>query len=209
MKKLLPVILALLTFSAHAEDEEKKVTGPIVVIKTNMGTMKAMLHEDTAPKTVANFLTYTDDKFFDGTVFHRIINGFMIQGGGFELTEDEVIKQKKPNDPIINESAKGRKNKLGTLAMARTGDPNSATSQFFINVKDNAALDYPNNGGGYAVFGHLTEGLDVLNKIKAVKTHTTSTVNLGPGDRYAVTQSQNVPVETVKIISIRRAEKKQ
>jgi peptidyl-prolyl cis-trans isomerase B (cyclophilin B) len=139
--------------------------------------------------TVENFLSYVDDKFYDGTIFHRVISNFMVQGGGFE----PGMKQKKTRPAIKNESENGLVNSRGTLAMARTNAPHSATSQFFINVKDNTFLDrsQSQDGVGYCVFGRVTQGLDVLDKIKAVPTATKS----GHGD---------VPVKDVVILSVRR-----
>lgn len=164
---------------------------PVVIIKTSMGTIKAELDAEKAPVTVKNFLSYVDDKFYDGTVFHRVISTFMIQGGGF----DKDLNKKPNKAAIANEAKNGLKNATGTLAMARTNVPDSATSQFFINVKDNGALDYRGDLAeeiGYCVFGHVTEGMDVVNKIKAVATGTQN----GMGD---------VPTSPVIIESIRRA----
>ena len=162
-----------------------------VTIETSLGTMKADLDEEKAPLTVANFLRYVDAGFYDGTIFHRVIPGFMIQGGGF--TPD--MRQKATQAPVKNEAANGLKNDRGTLAMARTMVVDSATSQFFINHRDNDFLNFraPNPSAfGYAVFGKLTAGLDVLDRIAAVPTG-----NAGP--------HQNVPREPVVIVSIRRA----
>ena len=163
---------------------------PSVVITTSSGIMKAELFEDKAPITVKNFLAYVDEKFYDNTIFHRVIATFMIQGGGFE----PGMKQKKTKAAIKNESSNGVSNKRGTLAMARTSDPDSATAQFFINVVDNNFLDkaQSRDGAGYCVFGKVTEGLDVVDKIKAVKTGNKS----GHSD---------VPLQDVTIQSIRRA----
>ena len=162
-----------------------------VIIETSLGTMTAALDEEKAPLTVANFLSYVDKGFYNGTIFHRVISGFMIQGGGFEPD----MRQKSTDAPIRNEAANGLRNDRGTLAMARTSVVDSATCQFFINHRDNAFLNYrapTPQGFGYAVFGKLTVGLDVLDKIAAVPTATR-----GPyGD---------VPVEPVLILSIRRA----
>lgn len=165
---------------------------PIVVMKTSMGTVKIELYEEKAPITVKNFLTYADDKFFDETIFHRIIPNFMIQGGGFNAKGTE---KKETRAPIKNEASNGESNVRGTIAMARTNDPNSATAQFFINVKDNDGLNRSPNNAGYAVFGRVIEGMDVVDKIKAVKTAS----NGSKGDDW--------PVEDVKIESIRRSEK--
>jgi len=159
---------------------------PIVVIETSMGTIKVLLNADKAPVTVKNFLGYVDDKFYDGLIFHRVIGDFMIQGGGFE----PGMNEKKTKAPIKLEVGVGLSNVRGTLAMARTSDPNSATAQFFINVKDNDRLDKA--GGGYAVFGKVVEGMDVVDNIKNVKTTTKN----GHGD---------VPVQDVTIKSIKRA----
>jgi cyclophilin family peptidyl-prolyl cis-trans isomerase len=141
----------------------------MITIKTSQGEIQAELYADKAPETVKNFLQYAKDGHYNGTIFHRVINGFMIQGGGF--TRDFV--QKPTRAPVRNEAANGLKNTKGTLAMARTSDIHSATSQFFINVADNGFLDYRNDsaqGFGYCVFGKVTKGLDVVDKIKAVPT---------------------------------------
>src|SRR5438093_3974893 len=129
---------------------------------TSLGSLKIELFPDKAPHTVKNFLAYVDDKFYDGTVFHRVIKDFMIQGGGFE----PGMKQKKTRPPIKNESANGLSNTRGTVAMARTSDPHSATAQFFINTANNAFLDkaQSRDGVGYCVFGKVTQGLDVVDK---------------------------------------------
>lgn len=141
----------------------------MVELKTSMGSIKLRLHADKAPATVENFINYVKDGHFDGTIFHRVINGFMIQGGGFDTT----MKQKPTRDPIANEADNGLKNNAYTVAMARTSDPHSATAQFFINVVDNEFLNFKaptGNGWGYTVFGEVSEGKEVVDKIKAVKT---------------------------------------
>ena len=139
----------------------------MVKLQTNFGDITIELNAEKAPVTVANFLNYVDKGFYDGTIFHRVINGFMIQGGGF----DASMNQKKTHAPIENEAKNGLKNRRGTLAMARTGDPHSATAQFFINHADNLPLDYPSRDGwGYAVFGKVTSGMDVVDKIAKVRT---------------------------------------
>jgi peptidyl-prolyl cis-trans isomerase B (cyclophilin B) len=141
----------------------------MVELHTNKGKIVLTLNADKAPNTVANFLDYAQSGHFDGTIFHRVINGFMIQGGGF----DEDMNQKPTKDPIDNEAANGLKNKTYTIAMARTNDPHSATAQFFINVSDNDFLDFKSpsgSGWGYAVFGEVTEGKEVVDAIKSVKT---------------------------------------
>jgi peptidyl-prolyl cis-trans isomerase A (cyclophilin A) len=139
---------------------------PMVVLETRMGPIKVALDRDKAPVSVENFLQYLRSGHYDGTIFHRVIPNFMIQGGGF----DEGMKQKPTGPPIKNEANNGLKNRRGTLAMARTNDPDSATSQFFINVRDNNALDYGMRNAGYAVFGEVVEGMDVVDKIVAVPT---------------------------------------
>jgi cyclophilin family peptidyl-prolyl cis-trans isomerase len=160
--------------------------------KTSKGTFTVQLFDKQAPISVENFLKYADEGFFDGTIFHRVIPGFMVQGGG--LTAD--LKNKKGHDPIKNEATNGLKNKRGTLSMARTNDVNSATSQFFINVVDNDFLDHKGASNyGYAVFGRIESGMDVVDAIAAVKT--------GSKSGY-----QDVPVETVTIESVKRVEPK-
>jgi cyclophilin family peptidyl-prolyl cis-trans isomerase len=163
---------------------------PNIVITTSMGTIKAELFEDKAPITVKNFLSYVDDKFYDGTIFHRVIPGFMAQGGGFE----PGMKQKPTKPPIKNESGNRVANDRGTLAMARTNVADSATAQFFINLEDNQFLNksQAQDKVGYCVFGKVTEGLDVVDKIKAVPTGSKG----GHGD---------VPLQDVTIQSVRRA----
>ena len=138
-----------------------------VVLTTNHGAITVELDTEKAPKSVENFVNYVKSGHYDGTIFHRIIDGFMIQGGGFEPD----MKQKPTNDPIENEANNGLKNDRYTIAMARTSDPHSATAQFFINVGDNDFLNYPGSDGwGYAVFGKVSEGMDVVDAIRAVKT---------------------------------------
>jgi len=141
----------------------------MVVFQTNHGSFTLELFADKAPKTVENFLTYAKEGFYEGTIFHRVIDGFMIQGGGF----DQDMNQLPTKDPIENEANNGVSNEAGTIAMARTNDPHSATCQFFINVKDNDFLNFSSEsmqGWGYCAFGKVTEGMDVIEKIKAVKT---------------------------------------
>jgi peptidyl-prolyl cis-trans isomerase A (cyclophilin A) len=145
-------------------------TASKVLIKTSLGDMTVELYPDKAPKTIENFLGYVNSGFYDGTIFHRVIDNFMIQGGGF--TRD--LRQKPTRPAIPNEAKNGVGNQRGTLAMARTGDPNSATAQFFINVVDNPRLDYTSDANGatwgYCVFGKVISGLDIIDKIKAVPT---------------------------------------
>jgi cyclophilin family peptidyl-prolyl cis-trans isomerase len=171
------------------KSETAATKNPTVLMSTSAGDVRVELFSDKAPITVKNFLTYVEDKFYDGLIFHRVIAGFMIQGGGF----DSNMQQKATRSPIKNEAANGLKNKIGTLSMARTNVVDSATAQFFINVKDNDFLDHRNtspDGFGYAVFGQVVEGLDVVQKIEKVKT----------GNRAL---HQNVPVEPVVIHSVR------
>jgi peptidyl-prolyl cis-trans isomerase A (cyclophilin A) len=166
-RKILSAV-ALICFIAGASSATVK-KNPVVLMETTLGNIKLELFEKEAPLSVKNFLNYTKNGFYNGTIFHRVINDFMIQGGGF--TKD--FKQKATSSPIKNEAANGLKNDRGTIAMARTGAPDSATSQFFINVKNNDSLNRPNpDGFGYAVFGKVIEGMDVVDKIKSVKTIT-------------------------------------
>lgn len=142
---------------------------PIVQLDTSAGVIELELYADKAPQTVANFLDYVKSGHYDGTIFHRVIDGFMIQGGGM----DAQMKEKATGTPIKNEADNGLKNEVGTIAMARTSDPHSATAQFFINVNNNSFLNYSSpttQGYGYAVFGKVTDGMDVINQIKGVPT---------------------------------------
>lgn len=160
----------------------------MIVLNTNYGAIKVELDFDKAPNSAENFLQYAKSGFYDGTIFHRVINNFMIQGGGFE----SGMQQKENGDPIQNEADNGLSNLTGTLAMARTPDPHSATSQFFINVSDNLFLnhrDKTNQGWGYAVFGRVVDGMDVVNKIKACATTSKG-------------GHQDVPVDDVIIESV-------
>ncbi len=155
--------------NSTSEGTKAMSTNPRVKLHTNQSDMASALHAAKARKTVENFLTYVKEGFYNGTVFHRVIDGFMIQGGGFE----PGMKQKQTHAPIENEANNGLKNDKYTLAMARTSDPHSATAQFFINVSNNDFLNFTAptpNGWGYAVFGSVTEGTDVVDKIKGVKT---------------------------------------
>lgn len=157
----------------------------MITLQTNYGNISIELDTENTPVTAANFLEYAKSGFYDGTIFHRVMNGFMIQGGGFDAT----MSQKSTREKIANEANKSQKNKRGTIAMARTSDPHSASSQFFINVVDNEFLNFTSestNGWGYCVFGTVTEGMDVVDKIKKVATTTKS-------------GHQNVPVEPVLI----------
>ncbi len=166
---------------------------PMVVLSTSLGDIKIELYQDKAPVTVQNFLEYVKSGYYDGTIFHRVIPGFMVQGGG--MTDDMRDKREGQRAAIKNESSNGLKNDTGTLAMARTSAPDSATSQFFISVKDNTFLNKENAADkvGYAVFGKVVEGMDVVKKIEQVKTTTK-----GP--------HQNVPVDSVVIKSAKVVE---
>jgi peptidyl-prolyl cis-trans isomerase A (cyclophilin A) len=177
--------LISVTVMANPQPQAKSDT---VVVTTTMGTITVVVFEKEAPISAKNFLAYVDSGFFSGLIFHRVIPGFMIQGGGFmkNLTKRPTILP-----PIKNESDNGLKNDRGTLSMARTADPNSATSQFFINLVDNPALDVTSRNAGYAVFGKVIHGMDVVDKIAQVKTST-------------VGQYQNVPVEPIIIVSAKR-----
>jgi peptidyl-prolyl cis-trans isomerase B (cyclophilin B) len=190
MKKLLGLLLVVTTGFAPVvgytiENQTKGVGMVTVKMETSMGEITLELDGNKAPDTVANFVEYANAGFYDGTIFHRVIAGFMIQGGGF----DDSMSQKKTSAPIRNEADNGLKNDTGTIAMARTSDPNSATAQFFINVKDNGFLNHTAptaQGWGYAVFGKVTDGIDVVHAIEKVGTTTRSGM-------------QDVPSETVTI----------
>lgn len=160
----------------------------MILFETSLGDFKIEFFEKEAPLSVANFQKYIDDGFFDGTIFHRIVPGFVIQGGGF--TED--MTQKKTQPPVKNEADNGLKNSRGSLSMARTNDINSATSQFFVNLKDNDFLDHSRGNFGYAVFARVVEGMDVVDKIAAVET----------GRRKGM---DDVPLEAVIMKAVRKA----
>jgi peptidyl-prolyl cis-trans isomerase A (cyclophilin A) len=181
MKRLLVTLLFLLACGSAA------AANPKVEIRTNQGVIVVELFEDEAPESVRNFLDYVSTGFYDDTIFHRVIDGFMIQGGGF----DAHMRQKPTREPIQNEAKNGLRNAAGTIAMARTRDPHSAASQFFINLVDNDRLDYPSfDGWGYAVFGKVSAGFDVVQKIGR-----SATGNAGP--------FQNVPIEPIVVESMR------
>lgn len=178
--------LLMMTAVVTADDALAGDDRPQVSMETSMGTLVLELDRAKAPKTVENFLKYVQDGFYDGTIFHRVISGFMIQGGGF--TSD--YQQKPTRAPIENEANNGLKNERGTLAMARTGDPHSASGQFFINTVDNGFLNFTaptRSGWGYAVFGRVVEGMDVVDKIREVPT--------GSGGPFPT----DVPQQTVMI----------
>ena len=159
---------------------------PVVLLETTSGDILVELYPDKAPETVANFLKYVDDGFYNNTIFHRVIPGFMIQGGGLTAR----MQQKDTSAPIKNEADNGLKNDRGTIAMARTMDPHSATAQFFINLVDNDFLNFQapsGNGWGYCVFGRVTEGMDVVDKIAKVKTTTVGMYQDVPSDLGVIT----------------------
>ena len=167
------------------------MSDPVVEVSTNHGTFVIQLDPAKAPKSVANFLEYVDAKHYDGTVFHRVIPTFMIQGGGF----DQQLEKKPVKAAIQNEADNGLKNTRGTVAMARTSEPHSATAQFFVNVTDNAFLDHQAKSGpgwGYAVFGKVTEGMDTVDKIKGVQTGSVGSF------------AKDAPLKTVVINHVRR-----
>lgn len=183
MKFLLALALGLLfQITAHASN-------PIVEMHTSQGTVVIELYADKAPKSVANFLQYMKEGFYDGTIFHRVIDGFMIQGGGFT----PGMKEKEARAPIENEARNGLKNAAGTLAMARTMDPHSARAQFFINLVDNTGLDNPRpDGWGYAVFGKVTQGFDIVQKIAKVQT--------GNAGMHRDVPKTAITIESVKLL---------
>ena len=173
--------------SASSSFAAEQGGNPAVVIETSMGDVTIELNKEKAPVTVENFLAYVKAGYYKGTIFHRVIKGFMIQGGGFGLD----MQRKATRSPIVNEAKNGLKNTRGTIAMARTADPDSATSQFFINTVDNQSLDYSPSSPGYAVFGKVTAGMDVVEKIEA-----------GPTGAKAPFQ-KDVPLKTVLIKDVR------
>nr|CRH07290.1 Peptidyl-prolyl cis-trans isomerase A [Candidatus Magnetococcus massalia] len=185
----LPVVMFLTLPGVAEAGMQQKGANPMVIISTNLGDIKLSLNEEKAPISVANFLSYVDKGHYDGTIFHRVIPNFMVQGGGM----DENMKEKSTDAPIKNEADNGLKNTRGSIAMARTQVVDSATSQFFININDNDFLNHGGRDFGYAVFGEVAEGMDVIEKIVAVPT----------GNRGF---HQDVPTEPVIIQSIKRAE---
>lgn len=202
MKQIFTALCALLMYGtlqfAHAElipNKPKPNPTPsttqgkttMVKLHTNHGIITLQLDADKAPNTVKNFLDYVNSGFYAGTIFHRVIGNFMIQGGGFEPN----MTQKKTNAPVKNEANNGLKNDSYTIAMARTGDPHSATAQFFINVKDNGFLSYPGQDGwGYCVFGKVVEGKEVVDKIKQVKTGNRAGFSDVPNEDVIITKAE-------------------
>jgi cyclophilin family peptidyl-prolyl cis-trans isomerase len=188
--KFLSPVLLFVALAVQAE------SNPQVKIQTNMGDIVLELYPEKAPKTVENFLNYVDTNFYDDTIFHRVIDGFMIQGGGFT----QQFERKPTSPPVINEADNGLTNLTGTIAMARTPEPHSATAQFFINVADNAFLNHTNKtprGWGYAVFGKVISGMDVVNKIRQIPT--------GAGGPF----QRDVPKTPAIIMSISRVQSAQ
>ena len=196
MRWLLP-LLALLPALALAE-------GPRVTLNTSQGEIVIELNQEQAPATTANFLEYVDAGFYDGTVFHRVIRGFMIQGGGFALDPaQQDLEKKETRAPIRNEAGNGLENRRGTIAMARTGNPHSATAQFFINLVDNRSLNHTcktPRGWGYTVFGEVVEGMDTVDRIAGVATGT---------QRLGGQPARDVPKDPVVIENARRVDSPQ
>ncbi|EAU9811070.1 peptidylprolyl isomerase A [Salmonella enterica] len=184
LKSTLAAVAAAFALSALSPAALAAKGDPHVLLTTSAGNIELELNSQKAPVSVKNFVDYVNSGFYNNTTFHRVIPGFMIQGGGF----NEQMQQKKPNPPIKNEADNGLRNTRGTIAMARTADKDSATSQFFINVADNAFLDHGQRDFGYAVFGKVVKGMDVADKISQVPTH-----DVGP--------YQNVPTKPVVILS--------
>ncbi|EMH2961337.1 peptidyl-prolyl cis-trans isomerase [Burkholderia multivorans] len=190
MKRLLLALGGAALLATAPTFAQTATAHPVVQLKTSQGDIRVELYPEKAPKTVANFLDYVKAGQYNGTIFHRVIKGFMIQGGGYKANFDE----KPTRAPIPLESRNGLKNLTGTIAMARTSDPNSATAQFFINTVDNSGLDYPNpDGNGYAVFGKVVSGLDVVKKIEAVPTTSRGPMQDVP--------AQPVVIESASIVS--------
>lgn len=186
--------VASLVFVISAVFTQAAIAGPKVEFKTTMGNFVVELDDAKAPKTSANFLNYVKSGFYNGTIFHRVIDGFMIQGGGF--TPDLV--QKPTDAPVVSEANNGLKNNTYTIAMARTSDPDSATSQFFINVKDNESLNYPNAmGNGYTAFGKVISGTQTIDAIRKVPTMIASAPRMG---RMADVPSKTVTIESATIL---------
>jgi len=189
------IIAATISVCTLAAEDPKPSGNPIIEMKTSMGTITIELLQDKAPISVKNFLSYVEDKHYDGTIFHRVMDGFMIQGGG--MAEDG--SQKRTKSPIKNEADNGLKNDRGTIAMARTGEVDSATSQFFINHKDNVALNHrgkTTEGFGYCVFAKVTQGMEVVDKIAKVDKKRNERGELA------------VPLKNIVVESVRRVEKK-
>lgn len=189
MKRLLLALGSAALLASAPAFSQTATAHPVVQLKTSQGDIRVELYPEKAPKTVANFLDYVKAGQYNGTVFHRVIKGFMIQGGGYKTNFDE----KPTRAPIPLESRNGLKNATGTIAMARTSDPNSATAQFFINTVDNAGLDYPNpDGNGYAVFGKVVSGMDVVKKIESAPTTSRGLMRDVPEQQIVIESSSVV-----------------
>lgn len=189
-KQILIVAVSLLMAAAVYANEHDEKERPMVQMQTSLGTITLELYADKAPETVKNFLHYVEDGFYEGTVFHRVIRNFMIQGGGF----DENLQRKPTREPIRNEAANGLRNNRGTIAMARTSNPHSATSQFYINTVNNDSLNFRDAspmGIGYCVFGRVTDGMDVVDALQTQETGTQQGM-------------QNVPLSPIIIQSVTR-----
>ncbi|QCU90373.1 peptidylprolyl isomerase [Thiomicrorhabdus sediminis] len=183
-------VSTVLSVPAMAQSEQAQKSFPQVLMETSAGTVMLELYPDKAPKTVENFLAYVNEGFYDGTIFHRVIGNFMVQGGGF--TED--MNKKITRAPIMNEADNGLRNRIGTIAMARTNDPHSATAQFFINVAQNSFLDFREKtprAWGYAVFGRVIKGMKTVNQIRSARTGF-------------VNGMKDVPIEPITIIKMRQ-----
>lgn len=193
MNRFLPLLAGLLLCTSLSAQQTAAPANPTAILHTSMGDITLELYADKAPISVENFIHYASSGFYDDTIFHRVISGFMIQGGGF--TAD--MQQKPFDEPIINEANNGLSNTRGAIAMARTGQPHSATSQFFINVQDNQNLDYTGDSSsrawGYAVFGAVTAGMEVVDAIRMVETTTVPP--------YADVPKTPVTIERVEIVS--------
>lgn len=184
--------MAGIASAAPQQGQAKPNPNPRVLLETSKGNIVLELYADKAPKTVDNFLAYVKSGHYNGTIFHRVINNFMVQGGGF----DTAGKQKATRPPVQNEADNGLKNETGTVAMARTPDPHSASAQFFINLKDNTFLNHTaktNEGWGYTVFGKVVEGMDVVNSIAQVKVSRGSLSEAVPAEQIVVTKASVVP----------------
>jgi peptidyl-prolyl cis-trans isomerase A (cyclophilin A) len=190
MRKIIASLFLISSLVASAAS----LAGPKVEFKTNMGNFVVELDSVKAPKTSANFLNYVNSGFYNGTIFHRVIDGFMVQGGGF--TSD--LTQKPTNAPVVSEAQNGLKNQTYTIAMARTSDPDSATAQFFINVKDNEGLNYPNAmGNGYTVFGTVVSGTQTIDAIRKIPTMVASSPKMG---RMSDVPSKTVTIESATVL---------
>jgi peptidyl-prolyl cis-trans isomerase A (cyclophilin A) len=186
LKRLVLLPLLAFTFSSFAANEPAR---PQVALQTSLGEIVVELLEEQAPITTANFLKYVDAKFYDGLIFHRVIDGFVVQAGGFDAT----MAERQPGAPIKNEADNGVRNTRGSLSMARTSDPNSADSQFFINLVDNSSLDRRPGNPGYAVFARVVKGMEVVDAIAKVETHSTGGMDDVPVKPVVIERAQRLP----------------